>query len=350
MKILYFCVLSITVISSCTPSIKDLTLYQKQFLTKSAHMPSKEQIKGKPPKIVVFSLDENGKVASDAKLGKSIATNLENIISTNRLGRLIDRRSAKRLQKEIALSEMKKTGSYKGPQIADFAISGSISNAGFTKKYNSATNIYNPKTGTYARIPANFKYSSQANGNVKILELPSLDLVESIEFDGYASRSENIQTQGGFQMGSLSIGGSQASGIDRDDNLVRDAGLDAIKNIETELKNSLATRGYILEKRTGEDFDIFKISIGSKNGTKHGDKVQIISKFDVTNDITDESEIESRVVSQGVISNIIERNHSWVIIKDKASSSKVRLGDQVRLEYKRGKFSEMMKKSRKYIN
>lgn len=338
------------ILSSCTPSIKDLNLYKKQFLTKSQYMPSKEQIRGKAPKIVVFTLEQNGEVAENAKLGSSIATNLENVISKNKLGKLVDRRSAKKLKNEIALSEMNKSGSYKGPQIADFAITGNISSAGFTKKYNSASNYYNPKTGAYVRNPANFKYSTQTNGNVKILELPSLDVIDSIEFDGYASRTENVQSQGGFALGSLSIGGTQATGANRDDNLVRKAGGDAIKNIEPELRGALSARGYILEKRVGEDFTIFKVTLGEKHGVKHGDKLKIISKFDVTNEIIQDSDIETRVVGEGIISNIVENNYSWIIVKEDKGAGKVRLGDQVKMNFERGSFAKMIKDTRKYTN
>jgi hypothetical protein len=46
-------------------------------------------------------------------------------------------------EKEIALAEMNKSGSYKGPQVADYAISGAIGNAGFTKKYSGGMMIPN---------------------------------------------------------------------------------------------------------------------------------------------------------------------------------------------------------------
>ena len=100
------------VISSCGPTIKNFDDYQKQFLSKTAFMPTKETLDGKPVKIVVFALDENNnEIAMQSGLGESIAGSIENILSKNRLCEIVDRNAAVKLQKEIALSEMNKTGS-----------------------------------------------------------------------------------------------------------------------------------------------------------------------------------------------------------------------------------------------
>lgn len=337
-------------LASCTPKIEDLSLYQKQFMPSSNYLPSKEQIAGKAPKIAVFPLEENGEVAEQSKIGKSVASDVENVLANNKLAKLVDRRATERLQKEIKLAELNKTGSYKGPQVADFAISGSISNASFSKKYNSGSTYYNPKSGTYTNIPPSFKYSAQVSGNLKIYELPSMNVAENIKFEGYSSRKENVQQQGGFNFAGLSIGGKQAEGIDRDDGLVRDAGQDAINSIQTELKNVLSARGYVLEKRIGDDFTIFKVTIGSDHGIKHGDEVKIFGKYDVTNPITQESEIETRQIAEGIVSDIINAKTSWIIVKDDKKSQQVRLGDTVKLIYERGAFADLMRDSRKYLH
>ena len=61
------------VISSCGPTIKNFDDYQKQFLSKTAFMPTKETLDGKPVKIVVFALDENN--LGEIKLPKLIKYN-----------------------------------------------------------------------------------------------------------------------------------------------------------------------------------------------------------------------------------------------------------------------------------
>src|ERR1700750_2224010 len=103
--------------AACAPTIKNFPKYEKQFLPRTDFMPDSKSLEGKSPKIVVFALDENGnQIASQTQLGSTIANNIENVLSQNRLAELVDRNAATKLQKEIALAEMNKTGIYKGPQ------------------------------------------------------------------------------------------------------------------------------------------------------------------------------------------------------------------------------------------
>ncbi len=328
----------ILVTTSCgAPRIKNLSAYQKQFLNKSEFMPSKEALENKPPKIVVFAFDENSnEVATQASLGDTIANNVENVLSSNRLAELVDRKANTKLQKEIALAESNKTGSYKGPKVADYAISGAISNASFTNKYSSGSTYINPKNGQVISIPPQYKYSSEVAGNIKIYEMPSLTVVDSVQFKGFKSRTENVRQDGGVSLGGIQIGGSQTDGISRDDGLVRGAAEDAIKTAEIDLKNALAKKGYILEKRSLDKKIIFKISLGSEDGVRHGDKFEIIGQYETQNSITEESEIEKRIIATGVISDQIDPKSSWIIIDNKENEGAIRLGDIVKMKYKRG--------------
>jgi hypothetical protein len=348
MKLKYL--LLLTFAASCATKIKDFDKYQKQFLNKTEFMPSKESLENKPPKIVVFELEENeNSVATQAQLGNSIANNVENVLAQNRLAELVDRKASVKLQKEIALLEMNKTGSYKGPKLADFAISGTISNAGFASKYSSGSTFINPKTGQMVSIPPKFSYSSDVAGNLKIYELPALTVVEAIEFSGKKSRSENVQQNGGLNLGGIQIGGEQAKGIDRDDSLVRKAGEDAIDNIKTEIKNAFAKKGYILEKRVLDKKTIFKISLGSLDGIKQDDKFEITGQYEIENPITNQNEIERRVIASGVIADKIEPKTSWVIIDDATKINAIRLGDAVKMKYKKNSFDGAIKLTKSLI-
>jgi hypothetical protein len=342
MKIKYLAILLLA--ASCSTTIKNLDQYQKQFLAKTEFMPTKENLENKPPKIVVFALDENNnEIATQTQLGNTIANNVENVLAQNRLAELVDRKANNKLQKEIALTEMNKTGAYKGPKVADYAISGTISNAGFSSKYSSGSTFINPKTRQIVSIPPKYTYSSDVSGNLKIYELPSLTVVQTIEFAGKKSRSENVQQNGGLNLGGLQIGGEQAKGINRDDNLVRQAGEDAVSEIAVDIKNALAKKGYILEKRTLDNKTAFKISLGSEDGLKQNDKFEVTGKYEIENAITGESEIESRIIAQGSVSNIIDPKSSWVVVEDTKQAEKIRLGDSLKMKYKKSPFSGVIK-------
>jgi len=338
------------VITSCAPTIKNFERYQKQFFPKTDFMPNKENLEGKSPKVVVFALDENDiPVASQAKLGNAIANDVESVLSKNRLADLVDRGAAAKLQKEISLAEMNKTGAYKGPQIADYAVSGTISNAGFASKYSSGSAYINPKTGQLVSVPPKFTYSSDVSGNLKIYELPSLAVIEAIEFAGRKSRTENVQQSGGLSLGALQIGGEQAKGIERDDSLVRKAGSDAVEDIMVDIKNALAKKGYILEKRVYDEKSIFKITLGSLDGIKHGDKFEIIGQYETENPITNQNEIERRVIGSGTVTDKIDPKTCWVVVDDSKQIDSVRLGDAVKMKYKKNAFASISRATKSMI-
>jgi len=341
MKIKYLILLILT--CSCSTSIKNFDNYQKQFLTKSKFMPDKETLERKSPKVVVFALDENNNdVAKQAGLGNTMANNIENAITQNRLAELIDRGAATKLEKEISLNEMNKTGSYKGPKIADYAISGAISNAGFVSKFSSGQALYVPKQGVIT-IPPKFSYSSNVAGNIKIYELPSLTVVETIEFSGKKTRSEDVQSDGGLSLGALRIGGKATLGSSRDDSLVRRAGEDAIDNIKTEIKNAFAKKGYILEKRVYDGKAIFKINLGSADGIKNDDRLEVTGQFETENQITNEIEVERRVIAHGTVSDKIDYKTCWIVIDDAKKADSIRLGDAVKTKYQKSSMAGISK-------
>lgn len=338
-------------LTSCATSIKNFDRYQKQFLSKTEFMPSVDNLEGKAPKVVVFAFDENeNPVAKQAQLGSAIANNVENVLSQNRLAELVDRNAAAKLQKEIELAEMHKTGSYKGPKVADYAVSGAISNADFISKYSSGSTYVNPKNMQVISIPPRFTYSSSVAGNIKIYELPSLTVVEAIEISGKKSRSENVQQKGGVSIGALQIGGEQAKGVERDDGLVRKAGEDAIEEAVVMIKNAFAKKGYILEKRVYDNKTIFKVSLGSTHGIKQDDKFEIIGQYETENPISGKSEVEYRIIATGRISDKIDPKTCWITIDDKEKINAIRLGDAVKMKYEKSAFAAFIKKILNLIN
>ena len=336
--------LIIVSICSCAPTIKNFAKYQKQFLTETQFMPSEENLEGKAPKVVVFEFDEaNIETAKQADLGNTIAKSVEGVLASNRLAEIVDRKSASKLQKEVQLAEMNKTGAYKGPRIADYAISGAISNADYSSKYNSGSTYINPRNGQVISIPPKFVYNAQVVGNIKIYELPSLTVIDTIELDGKSVRTENVQQDGGFSLGGIQVGGTQEGGLQRDDGLVREAGADAVDEAESAIRNAFAKRGFILEKRTFDGKAIFKVNLGSEDGIKHGDKFELIGQYEVENSISGKSEVERRVIASGVISDKIDPKNSWIILDDKKQESVIRIGDMVKMKYSKSAMKSFAK-------
>ena len=334
LTLLFFC--------ACSPKISHFNAYLPHHLPETDFMPSTDLAEGKLPKVVVFNLEEGkNEVAKQADLGSSITVAVENILSQNRLVELVDRKAAEKLKKEVALAEISKSGSYKGPQVADYAISGNILNASFNKKYKSGLIIPDGQGG-WIKIPASFNYSSDVSGNLKIYEIPSMKVIKDFEFSGIESRKEDVKTNNNVTIGGIfEFGGQKAEGLNRDDGLVRNAGKDAIENIAPEIKNFFAKKAFILEKRVLKKKVIFKISAGKKDGLKKGDEFEIIGKYEIVNPLTKKSEIEERIIVSGKVSNQIDPKSSWIIIDDKDAVNQIRLGDMVKFKYERSFFSKM---------
>jgi hypothetical protein len=336
-KIAILCLLA-----SCSTTIKNFDKYEKQFAQKTSFMPSAESLKGASPKVVVFEFNENNnEVAKNATLGATVANSVENVLTKDRLIEMVDRSVAEKLKKEITLAEVNNKGSYKGPKVADYAISGSISNADFSSKYSAASTYFDAKAGRMVSVPAKFTYKSNVSGNIKIYELPSLAVIENVEFSGANSRNENVQQKGGLSFAGLKIGGEEVSGAQRDDGLVRSAAQNAVNNAKVSLKNIFAKKGYILEKRTFEDKTIFKITLGSQDGIKQDDEFEVMGQFEVQNDITGETEVERRIIASGKVADKIDPKTAWVVLNEKEKVSQVRIGDTVKIKYSKSYLDHM---------
>ena len=120
---------------------------------------------------------------------------------------------------------------------------------------------------------------------------------------------------------------------------MRKAAEDAVNDIEVDVKNFFAKKGYILEKRVLNNKSIFKVSLGSADGIKQNDKFEVISQYESENAITNELEIERRIVATGSVSDLIDPKTSWVVIDDAKKAETLRLGDAVKMKYKKNQFA-----------
>lgn len=340
----------VLVLASCAPKISDFAKYQKQFISETEFMPDADSLEGKAPKVVVFEFDEaNIDIAKEADLGNTVAKKVESELTKDRLAEIVDRKSASKLQKEIQLAEMNKTGVYKGPRVADYAVSGGISNADYNSKYVSGSTYFNPRNGQMISIPPKYVYSSNVSGNIKIFELPSLQVVEVIEMSGKSSRSENVQNNGGFSLGGIKLGGRDADAAPKDNGMVRKAGEDAVDEASVSLKNYFAKKGYILEKRSLGNKAIFKINLGSTHGIKHGDSFEVYGQYEVENSISHKTEIERRIIATGRVSQIVDPKHCWIILDKKDQETAIRIGDMVKMKYSKSFFKSLFKAANRAI-
>jgi hypothetical protein len=318
-------VASLLVSSGCAShKIANLDEFKPTALEKSKFAPSEEQLKAGKTRIVVFALDNNGNiVAEQANLGLSLAGNIEAVLTEANTAELVDRKIASKIQEEIKLAEMSQTGAYEGPVVADYAIAGSLNNAGFSHKFFEATRSVDKKTGKVYVTAPSFRYTAKIDGIIKVYAIPSMKVVKTFTISDNKARSEDTRSSNNY--------------VERDDELVRGAGKDAIGSIKMDIKNELAQQAYITDKKVKDTTAVFKVNLGSQNGAKPGAKCEIFAIYESINQLTGKTETERRKVCEGTISDQITQNSSWIVASVE-ESQKVRLGDQVKVVYEKGSF------------
>ena len=116
--------------------------------------------------------------------------------------------------------------------------------------------------------------------------------------------------------------------------LLEEALAEALPCLAIPVKNQFAPRGYIEEHRKSDagDINIFKTSLGSKNGAREGLELSIFRvQYMTTAD--GQQDREERRIGQAVISDQIGPNQSWVLIDVANVEQKVLAGDTIRAVY-----------------
>ena len=318
--------------SNCATKIKDFQLYQKSSLNKSFFLPNKKQFNKSKLKVVVFDLNENdNNHAISANLGQVVASEIRAILSQNQLVELIDRNAAEKLKNEIQLAEINKSGAFKGHVVANYIVSGDITNAAFNSKYKKGGVFYSKEHGLI-KFPAKFSYYSNVGLDIKINSIPSLDVKKNFSVSASATRSEDASSEGILN---LIVGGKTENTVKKDDALAALAAKRALAKIANKIKDFFAPEGYVLEKRKLEKKEIYKISLGFNDGIKQNDSLKIIGKYRSQNPITGDIEIEERIIASGKVSDVINSNSAWVKLK---IVNQIRLGDRVKIDYETKSF------------
>lgn len=304
-------------ITGCASSkISDLNAYQKVPLQSVDPMPSKAALAGAKSRVLVFALDDKkwpgaGEGVSD-KVIKEL-NDTHNVV-------IVDRALAANLGQELQLAESKGRTGYKGQDVADFAITGKITEGGAGVKFTEASS-WTDKEGKSHYTPAKCTTSGKVAFSLKVVQLPSLDVIKTIDQEATASSTEDSR-------GDCSrVSQGAANGI------VDAAIANAVQKAHTELKNQFAPAGYVVERRVHEKDNIFKTTLGATGGAKEGLPVVFVRTVSEQNALTGVASAEQVNIAEGVISDQIGAGFSFLIVSDKEKAEKVLMGDKVQVKY-----------------
>jgi hypothetical protein len=307
-------ILATCLLSGCVTKI-DKSAYKDADLREGEILPSKAQLKQERAKIVVLETENRLAHSGEQSAGELFAVAIEAELNDSAT-EIVDRSLSKKLNNELKLAEINGVGSYTGPQVAQYAIRGQINSLDYSVKKSSQiiSGVFKDKK----HIPVHYDHKASIGGLIKIYELPSLRLLNSISVTGSASEddSETVKNQ--------STGAS----------LLKKAISFAISDKGHELKNFFAPKGYVVERRVNDLQSIFKVLMGHAQGAKPGDNIVFYSlKKKKANAFTGKEQPEEVRIAQGKISDNVEEGESWVIVDDKTSADKIMLGDYVKVKY-----------------
>ena len=314
-------------------NIKDPMAFDKRPLVKASIMPTKAQLSGAKTRVIVFGIDDKDvSLAKRAKLGTAISNKIETILSDTGV-EIVDRKLAIKLQKEINLAEIKGNNGYKGPELADFSVTGKIISTNFSQQYIAASSWVDSKKVVH-KTPARCKYVVTLEGSLKVHALPSLSMVDTITIKDTETQIHDLTgTRYSRYYSNKSCPSFDSTQVN---SLASSAALDAINSSKNDLKNNFSPRGYVTEYRAKEDKHIIKITIGSSAGVKEGQDVEIMQTFKNEDQLTGRSSTEERVLVEGDVSNQVGKSYAWIVIDDPKKANQIRLGDTVKVRYANG--------------
>jgi len=300
--------------------LDNLGEYKKKSMPEAEQMPSKAELSGGKSKVVIFEVqDGNIAESKQAKVGVSITGELENYINDAGAD-LVDRSVAQKLKKEIRAAEMQGSTGYDGPPVGDFAVRGKVSQASFGSEFTEQR-TYTNDDGETVTVPPKCTYTANVVANLDIYKLPSLDKAESFQMEGTVDTTEETRSSN-----------CNASG----QGLLREAAAEAVQVKRDTLQNFFAPKGYVVERRSLEDDNVFRVTLGEDLGAKEGKEVRIFKVVKDKNDLTGKTITEKRKVAEGLITNQVNKGTSWIRVSDPEKAKKVRMGHNVKVHYERG--------------
>ena len=284
----------------CAPKI-DLKEYHPIITQKAKILPNQKDIT-KKPNIIIFTKNNNF-------YEKKAKEDLANLLINSKYVNILTRKS--NIKTEIKLAENAKATNSNLNQ-ANFIIIENITPKTYNEKY-TPPKYYRDKKGHTYKIPGYYSYKACSSGYINIYNVIPYQLSTSIYANGcYSTTTPNHQ------------------------NIKNEIMLKSIeKSIENEKENIyrfFTPKGYIFEVRKNKDEIILHTTLGKKNGAQKYAKVNIYTQKIIKIPFSNKKIIEQTKIGEGIISNIINDNDSWIIVKN--ITQPVKIGDYVKMNYK----------------
>jgi hypothetical protein len=301
-KNLIFLSFIIILLSGCSQKINPVN-FNPVNAPKSKFLPSKNEIYSKTQILIVPFKGKNETLNETATA--TLKTLLENYPPIKILNRPF-----RSLKQEIKLAELAKTTNSNLNQ-ADYIIEGKIISTS-TKSIYHPPQTWKDKKGHYHTIPGYYENRACVNGVINIIKIPENYFLRSKYFS-YCTYEDDSYAIYNFIP------------------LLTYATKQAILSLKDYLYKTFAKRGYIFEIRKKGDTEIIHTTLGSNFGAKEGEKVDIYTVKEIKVPFSSQTKKEIIKIGNGVISNVVNPNDSWIIVKN--IKEPIKIGDFVKMNY-----------------
>jgi len=266
----------------------------------SKYKPTKQEITSKI-RIMIAPFDGRYK-----ELDKIAVSKLKTLLTQYSPVELINRKYTS-VTNEIKLAEQARNAQDDLGQV-NYIIFGKILSANTKSTYYPPVS-WRDKKGRIHTTRAYYRNSACVSGQISIVRIPENYIIDSFniqdcEYSNTYSRIHNYNS------------------------LLVKAVSEAIEDKKELLYNIFAKRGYIFEIRKKDDTLILHTTLGYDEGAKEGLKVYIYTVKEKKIPFSDEVKKEDVKIGEGEISNVVNKDDSWVIVEK--NTEPVKIGDYVK--------------------
>lgn len=347
MKLVFLMPIAGLIISSCgtTFEVKNINSYKQQKLANTLAMPDRGEMDEKKtlPRVVVLGTNStNNKLAASSQIDQILTRNIgmdlrmkTQVVSSAKFNPKLE-------------SAIKNSQPYQGEIFADYAILGSISELGSHSVY---VDDY-IDAGEFYLAQGSCENTLSFAGVLDVFKIPSMLKIGSVTFETGEKNTEKLKGKENVRMlkkddarmemlsGGLKGNPSKNHKCSFPENSLKQKvdslTENAIGSYKENLVNTISPTGYILEKRVNGSQVIFKTSLGTAQGVEVDTRVAVLQLKNSDDMSSFEADIDSFKIGEGGISNELGANHSWILVDDQQVSSKIRLGDLVKVQYRTG--------------
>lgn len=301
-KSLIFLLFSIFFIAGCSQTINPAQ-FQEINAPKAAILPSKNEITSKTQILIV---PFKGKYPT---INQTATVALTNLLNSYPPVKILNR-NFKSLKQEIKLAELAENSNTNLNQ-ANYIIFGKILSVTTQSVYHPPQ-YWKDKKGRYHEIPSYYENRACVQGVLKIVKIPQNYVASTKYFSNCVYEDDSYSL---YDFTPLLIKTTN----------------EAVYSLKDYLYRFFAKRGYVFDIRKKGDTEILHTTLGSDFGAKEGAKVDIYTIKKIKIPFTDETKTQIVKIGTGEISNVVNKNDSWIIVKK--LNQPVKIGDFIKMNF-----------------